>query len=154
MADHEYIKALAQAGVFYIPLSFSYSAAVDKSLWLIGRDLTGASFKAQARKNRGVGSPIFTLAAVIASNELKTWQELVDDGIISYVPNGAGVSESVRVTGISLTSTQADVAAAFDAANPAAGGVAEMDWELVATVGGMPSTVCAGTLKITPGVIS
>lgn len=153
MSDPLYVKALAQAGVFYIPLVVTQSSALSRTLWLIGRDLDGAGHTAQVRKNRGVGSPILDLTTVTLESEDVTWSSLVTDGIISYVPHGVLPEDITAVTSIQVAATQSEISQAYAASGAALTENAVMEWELVVN-SAQPYTLCAATFTITPGINS
>ena len=152
MSDLKLKKSLQEAGIFYVALAAGVSGDFEQCLVLIGEDISQANLTAKVKKNRGVGDDLFSLAAVKDSEDVATWQHLVDGQTLQALPFGVEPDEETTITTIKLTASKATISNAYDEINPQPGCIAYLDWELVA---GDPlnKILATGPFHITPGVV-
>jgi hypothetical protein len=146
----DYRAALAAAGVGYRPIWANRWEPMTQNWLMVNFNGTGTSFAAHVRQAPDTGgSPLATMTVAVGTITTTTWGALLASGVIKSIPEGFGSLTAVTTTAITLTMSDA-VMAALPAA-PELGHNMILYWDLKRT-SAPKRVVVAGEFTVVGGV--
>lgn len=118
MSKYNHAAALAASHIPYRAIGASRSEPLERSVRIINRDLTGATFQMNVAKTPHANSQslIGGFTASLGTIETKTYQEFIDECTLSkeHMPPCAELTDSASISTITLSSSKANIQALDD----------------------------------------